>query len=553
MPLITLKCKNCGSSISIDPDSKTATCTHCGSTFLMVDLLDEKDMSFSKSITPENLQQKIDFAEALKKGDTYLFQGEYKLAEEQFKRAIELNDTNYKGYLGVVKAKTSNINKVPDTKEFIEFAKYALKYVDKDDESYVKSELAKLDMLVYEKEQKDKALKKKNEEEKRYLDNKADAEKFWGKITTMLIVFFTIMILSCIFLIKPIGNGDSGDGSSTYEISTAAELYDAVQKSDFLSSTIVIKNDIDFENSTWTPVGDSEKPFTGKVFGNGYTLSNLKIKFIKDNSSSFVGFIGYAKNSSLLKIKFSNVSIESEETFNFSSTNYVGLIAGRIENTEIKKCEVDDTCEINLKHSEKNIVLVGGITGYSTNSELTYSYSNANILVSVTNIEPVNNTTTKYFCGGLIGQTTTTELTNCYSSSSISVNLQSFNNNEIISYCGGLVGFNATIDSGKQNIIKCFFAGNISNTITSNLNKNYVAGIVAYGTNFEHMDSNFALFTSSNFSKGSEPMQKTDFNDFSSHENSVNYVTLLQTINHINAYFSSEVWENINTTKPKLK
>ena len=86
MAYITLKCKNCGSGMSINPDSNSATCTHCGSTFMMVDLLDEKDMSFSKSMSPKDLQQKIDFAEALKRGETCLYQAQYDLAEEFLKK-----------------------------------------------------------------------------------------------------------------------------------------------------------------------------------------------------------------------------------------------------------------------------------------------------------------------------------------------------------------------------------------------------------------------------------------------------------------------------------
>ena len=126
---------------------------------MMVDLLDEKDFAFSQNLKPQDLENKIEFAEALKQGETYLYQAEYKLAEQAFKRAIELNNKNYKGYFGVVKAKTSNLNKVPDEKDYLEYAKLAIKYVDKDDEVYVKNELAKLEMLEREAAEKKKETK----------------------------------------------------------------------------------------------------------------------------------------------------------------------------------------------------------------------------------------------------------------------------------------------------------------------------------------------------------------------------------------------------------
>ena len=95
--------------MSLNTESHSATCIHCGSTFLISDILDEKDIAFTEKFTPKNLEQKMMAQDALKQGETYLYKAEYEKAENCFKRAIELDENNYKGYLSVVKAKTQNL------------------------------------------------------------------------------------------------------------------------------------------------------------------------------------------------------------------------------------------------------------------------------------------------------------------------------------------------------------------------------------------------------------------------------------------------------------
>ena len=44
MSLVSLKCKNCGSGVAYNDDAQMVTCNHCGSTFMLSELLDEKDL-----------------------------------------------------------------------------------------------------------------------------------------------------------------------------------------------------------------------------------------------------------------------------------------------------------------------------------------------------------------------------------------------------------------------------------------------------------------------------------------------------------------------------
>ena len=59
MSFITLKCKNCGSQMTLNTESHSATCTHCGSTFLLADVLDEQDIRITESTTGKDIERKM--------------------------------------------------------------------------------------------------------------------------------------------------------------------------------------------------------------------------------------------------------------------------------------------------------------------------------------------------------------------------------------------------------------------------------------------------------------------------------------------------------------
>lgn len=553
MSYITLKCKNCGSGISINPDSKTATCTHCGSTFLMIDLLDEKDMNFSKSISKENLQAKIDFADALKQGETHLYQAEYTLAEQCFKRAIELDDKNFKGYFGVVKAKTSNLNKIPETPEYKEFAKYALKLVDSDNEIYLKSELAKLDLLEHEKKEKDKELEKRQSNHRIQERNRQLNEKFWGQVTTSLIVLVTVILLVCIYITKVNSINPDDQNHSTYEISSAENFIECSKKDDFLSSTIIIKNDIDFGGINWTPIGTSSNPFVGKFYGNNHTISNLKLTLSTSQTISHSGFFGYANGASIFGLTLDNVSIDSNLTFSSQSTNYVGFVCGLAQKTAIKRCEVLQTCRTNITNSNKNMIVCGGLVGYANECQISYAYSNAYLSCSVTNITSFYNAALSYYVGGVIGYSQNNTLAYCYSSSVINSNIHSDEDNLIISYTGGVIGYSISENSYSQKLEKCFFAGSISQIVSTSNNRCYIAGLIAYGADFNIMQNNFSVFGNNAFVVNSTELELEDLYDYSSaYSDKLSYVLSTEIIEKIEQFYSSNTWNNNTTIHPNL-
>ncbi len=556
MSYITLKCKNCGSGMSINPDSKSCTCTHCGSTFLMMELLDEQDIHISKAMSQKEFESKIDFAEALKKGETYLYQAEYQQAEESFKRAIELNDKSHKGYLGVVKAKTKNLNKIPETPEYREYLKLAIKYVDKDNEMYLKSEIAKLELLEHEHSQQVLEEKKKAIEIKKQKNHKADTDAFWGKITTTLIVVLTIMIFSAIYLTKSFYKGNNRKPvTATYEISTASQLAEYALNDDFMNATIIIKNDIDFKDASLTPIGTTSKPFSGVFYGNGHTLSNFEIKSETRNGNHLIGFFGFAKNAQIYGMKLDNVSITGTSSESSQVTHRIGFVCGMAENSTIKTCEVLNTCSLNVNHQMNCTLSFGGIVGEAKNTSLTYSYSNATASATYSVITSQYSAPLKFYSGGVVGNANETTITNCYSTSKISLDVQSSEEIKIISYTGGIVAYNLSTNAKINN---CYFGGSIYNKTNAEDTGSFVGGIVGYGANFAKMNGNIALYTQpSNYQKGDNIIMSNltvmQLFDHTSANAALKYYSTEGIPLKIAEIFSSEIWELENPTAPNLK
>ena len=554
MSYIHLKCKSCGSDLSINHDSKTITCTHCGSTFVMIDLLDEHDLAFSKNMKPQDLENKIEFAEALKQGETYLYQAEYKLAEQSFKRAIELNNKNYRGYFGVVKAKTSNLNRIPDEKDYLEYAKLAIKYVDKDDKVYLESEIVKLDLLIEEKEQQKKAKRALDQKMIRQEKHLRDTETFFGYITIFLILFISGVLLLVIFM-TGLESTTQPPKANTYEISTKAELKQILQKEDLLSSTIILKADIDFGGEAWDPIGTKETPFSGIIYGNGYHISNLKINPTIGEGDIYSGFIAYAKGATISGLQFYNISLTEQQAISHSTTHHIGILCGFAESTTISKCSTYKNCQILINNQNKSTLVVGGLVGKCKDSKIAYSYSNANISASVLNIDSTKSISTSltYNIGGLVGELMNSKITNSYSSTTAETQLTSSLSSDVVLNFGGIVGYWHTQTTLEDLISNTFFTGSLSATVESPNHHTHIAGIVAFGSNTSHMSNNYAVYDASTYLLDGYTIQKTSFSDYSDRDNSVQYIASSLILEHIEQHFSTDFWSNTTSLTPTLR
>ena len=78
------------------------------------------------------------------------------------------------------------------------------------------------------------------------------------------------------------------------EISTEAQL-----KAIDLNGDYVLTQDITLSDIEWTPIGTSDRPFTGTLDGKGFTIKGLTVgdgaKDDSNNNKAFFGFTNGAK------------------------------------------------------------------------------------------------------------------------------------------------------------------------------------------------------------------------------------------------------------------
>lgn len=551
MAYISIKCKNCGSTMSMNINSKTITCIHCGSTFLLSQILDEKDMAFIDTIKPNDLSKKINVSEALKDGESCLFQGDYEKSEEFFKKAIELDDKNYKGYLGVVRAKTHNYNMLPNSNDYQEYSKLALKYADGDDLIYVKNELEKIPLLKAEKEQIMKAKAEK------FATKTVSKHNLITKITSIIVAFLLVGILIGIILNQNQGDDPNTPKNSIYEISSKNDYLTLKTKENFLSSTIIIKNDINFEGETIFSIGSQTKPFTGKFYGNGHTFSNFQLAYENVEDESFIGLFKYAKNAIITGINISSASFTKNSSNDYYSNNHIGFICAYAENTQIKKCSVDNTCTIIQQQSTSQSFTVGGIVGKAINSQISLCYSQANIGLEYSDVQLAYGfDSLTFYLGGIVGYAENTNIANSYSAGKLTSTINSNIIHKITSYTSGLVGY-VTYNSDEYYISNSFFAGRISstinNTVPSDEPDQHVSAIAYIQSAYDNMLLNFVYFESSNFEINDTAVQKLNLADFTTNVNHLVFCeSQISFKTKISEQFNTKDWD-FQTDYPTLK
>ena len=162
------------------------------------------------------------------------------------------------------------------------------------------------------------------------------------------------------------------------EISTEAQL-----KAIDLNGDYVLTQDITLSDNEWTPIGTSDRPFTGTLDGGGHTIKGLTVGngandnkaffgFTKDATVKNIGFtsavvkghnqaaivVAQAKSSTLSNIYVSGV---------VTGRDHVGTIAGDArDNTTITNC-VSTAAALSTEHQG------GGIAGWTNNSIFSYN------------------------------------------------------------------------------------------------------------------------------------------------------------------------------------
>lgn len=175
------------------------------------------------------------------------------------------------------------------------------------------------------------------------------------------------------------GTGAGNDGSP-YRITTCSQLQEMQSN---LSASYELGNDINCNGVTFTPIGSVPSPFTGKLFGNNYAISNLTIS---QPTTSYVGLFAAIAAAQVRDLDIVNASV----TGGYST----GILAGRSGNMIIDSIRI-----ISSDVSSGSGPVTGGLVGSIAASTV------SNVLIDNDSTITGQNST-----GGLAGYVMTSDL-----------------------------------------------------------------------------------------------------------------------------------------------
>ena len=244
------------------------------------------------------------------------------------------------------------------------------------------------------------------------------------------------------------------DAENTY-VATVDALQEALQEvvAGTEDKNIVLSGDIDLASlmtrsavaSNWTPIGTSEKPFTGVFDGNGFTIKNLAlVEAEAKEGKAYIGFFGYAKNATIKNVTFENVFINIPCLDIDHSQGHIGAVAGSLEGTStIENVTVKGDIQVYATHDANGASRVAVVAGGNSYGNVTMK--NVHVIANEGSYLTANNNT-----GALAGQLQGKSVfENC--SSNIDVTVNKF-------FAGGLIGI-APADATFTN---CHTTGNVA-------------------------------------------------------------------------------------------
>lgn len=139
--------------------------------------------------------------------------------------------------------------------------------------------------------------------------------------------------------------------NGVYQIGTPSELLWLAGRVNGVSGNqdAVLTNDIDMTGVKWTPIGTKDSAFKGEFDGQGHFITSLTVS---DTSLEYAGLFGYVTDHATIK----NLGVFGE----FSGGEYVGGIAGYSENSEITNCFFIGTVSGTYTNGIANEDIIGG-------------------------------------------------------------------------------------------------------------------------------------------------------------------------------------------------
>ncbi|MDC7221780.1 MAG: GLUG motif-containing protein [Spirochaetales bacterium] len=249
----------------------------------------------------------------------------------------------------------------------------------------------------------------------------------------------------------------TSSSSTSVEIEYISDAAGLAGMADDLAGSYFLTSDIDLDGVDWTPIGDDSSYFTGALYGNDCTISNLTVGAL---GSNYQGLFGYIYDGVVTDLTLDECTVYGGES--------VGALGGYVYSSTISGCSVTDSSYVEGDGNS-----VGGLIGYSRYTSLVDCSSEADVtgglnytggligyqvsgtLSGCYSTGTVNAGDGNY-AGGLIGRVLyVNEITDCYSTSTVIGH-----ENEDTYYLGGLIGgcYSAT---GSALISECYATGYI--------------------------------------------------------------------------------------------
>lgn len=198
----------------------------------------------------------------------------------------------------------------------------------------------------------------------------------------------------------PTFNGGSGSPDDPYVISNAEQFNLICSTKDGLKKYYILIDNIDFENVSFAPIGDEDKPFNGHIDGNGYYIENLEVT--ADEHVGLFGYVGPYGVIENLNIKGSTFKLDEDD---FERV-YAGAIAAVNEGTIFNCYVVDSSISIDETNNLINKHLyayAGGIAGLSVGDirycKIVNTDISANLVRDYGSESDGKNSTTAYAAG----------------------------------------------------------------------------------------------------------------------------------------------------------
>lgn len=157
------------------------------------------------------------------------------------------------------------------------------------------------------------------------------------------------------------------DGS-WYKIYTAEQLYNNTR----LDGSYLICADLDFEGAVWSPTLIKGK-FTGKIYGQGHTLSNITVTQA-DNSQVYGGLFGTLESGAVIEdVTFENASFTISAGSRMQGSTF-GLLAGSISSeASLNNVSVNGTMYISENCYPQSDYTIGLLCGSGSTDGVDYT------------------------------------------------------------------------------------------------------------------------------------------------------------------------------------